>query len=264
MRCNRGGYGRGIPVGTRIFSFLALFCWLLTQAGCVAITPEQVTGQKLLVSDATAAQSNIAPQSAPGVTEYQLRPGDEIDIKFYYNKDLNEKLRIGPDGRITLQLVGDMQAAGLSASELTQRLLEVYSKHKKNLEIAVVVRDFSSQQVYVGGEVIRPGSVVTFGNLSATHAIMAAGGFRDTAEASTVVVLRNGGENREPIFMTLNLKQGLEGSGYGDITLQPYDVVFVPKTPVARMNQYVRQYIADMLPIDLNVGYNWINGDRNN
>jgi protein involved in polysaccharide export with SLBB domain len=102
-----------------------------------------------------------------------------------------------------------------------------------------------------------PGAVDNPGNMTATRAIMAAGGFRNTAELSSVVVLRDNGGS-DPIFMSIDIGSGLEWRRSGDVYLQPYDVVFVPPTTITRMNQAVKQYITDLIPIDFQVNYSWI------
>ncbi|NIT01074.1 MAG: sugar transporter, partial [Candidatus Latescibacteria bacterium] len=89
--------------------------------------------------------------------EYVIQPGDQLDIKFYYNSELNEQVTVRPDGRISLQLANETAAAGKTPAELTQLLTEKYSRDLKKPEITVIVRSFSALKVFVGGEVNRPG-----------------------------------------------------------------------------------------------------------
>ena len=188
---------------------------------------------------------------------YRLHAGDLIDIKFYYNDALSDTVRIRPDGRISVQLLGDVEAAGRTPEELRTLLLERYASYQRNPDLVVIVREFSAQMVYVGGEVRTPGPVQTFGSLTAMRAVMASGGFKDSAQPSTVVVLRQrpGGD---PLFMTLDLKDPLQGASGEDVLLQPFDVVFVPKSRIARMDQFVDQYIRQLLPFTATVGFTWI------
>lgn len=213
----------------------------------------------LLAGCTTIEHGRVSEQPAPPVdtSVYRLQPGDLTDIRFYYNDALSDSVRIRPDGRISLQLVGDIQAAGLTPEELRSVLSERYAPYQRNLDIAVIVREFAGQMVYVGGEVNRPGPVETFGSLTAMRAILAVGGATGTAEMRTVVVLREQ-PGQEPLFVTLDLQETLRGGSGSDMLLQPFDVVFVPRSQVAQLNQFVDQYIRKLLPFSLNVGFSWI------
>lgn len=190
--------------------------------------------------------------------DYTFHTGDIIAIKFFYNPELNEEVIIRPDGKISLQLIDEVVTAGLTPSELDGLLTEKYSKILKNSEIAVIVKEFAGQKVYVGGEVNLPGMIPVTGSLTSLQAILQAGGFKDTAELKNIVILRNQGTG-EPLFMTINLKENLTmHTQLSDILLKPYDVVFVPKTTIAKMNQFVDQYIKKLIPISMNLGFSYI------
>jgi polysaccharide biosynthesis/export protein len=209
----------------------------------------------------------VAATPAPERIEYVLQTGDVLQIKLYYNPELNELVPIRPDGRISLELAGDMVAAGLTPSQLRERLIERYTRLLRTPEVAVIVKEFSGRKIYVGGEVGAPGVIRPAGNLTALQAIFEAGGFRNTAELRNVVILRNQGTN-EPLFMTLDLSQEVKGGHTRnngsfpsqDITLQSQDIVFVPKTRIARMGQFVDQYFKQLMPIPLTLGLTYIMG----
>lgn len=187
--------------------------------------------------------------------EYLLQVGDIIEIKFYYNSELNERIKVRPDGRISLQLIDEVQAAGVEPSELDRTLTEKYAKILKNAEIAVIVKEFSSQKIYIGGEVKTPGMIPISGKLTSLQAIFQAGGFKNTAELGNVVVLRNQGTS-EPLFMTVNLKEDLKtNTRHNDILLKPYDIVFIPKTTIARVNDFVDQYFEELFEINRSFGF---------
>ena len=188
---------------------------------------------------------------------YILQAGDVIDIKFFYNPDLNEKVTIRPDGRISLQLIDEIEAAGLTPVQLDELLSERYSNILRQSEIAVIVKEFVGQKVYVGGEINKPGLIPIKGKLSALQAIFQTGGFKDTAELKNVVVLR-GRHSDAPLFLTLNLRDHLSDREVNDIFLKPYDIVFVPKSGIAKLDQFVDQYIDKLIPISMNVGFNWV------
>jgi polysaccharide biosynthesis/export protein len=112
--------------------------------------------------------------------------------------------------------------------------------------------------VYVGGEVQEPGLVQLTGNLTALAAVMKAKGLKPTAKANNVVLLRNTGE-AIPRLSKLDLSAILS-TGTGDLQLQPYDVVYVPKSVIAKMDQFVDQYMRQLLPISVNFGFSYIVG----
>jgi protein involved in polysaccharide export with SLBB domain len=186
--------------------------------------------------------------------EYILQVGDIIDIKFFYNPELNEQVTIRPDGRISLQIIDAVQAAGLTPSVLDDILTEKYSTILRTAEITIIVKKVAGQKIYVGGEVNSPGVIRILGSLTTLQAIFQAGGFKNTAELKNVVILRNRG-TQEPLFITINLKEDLkENAKHNDILLKAYDIVYVPKTTIAKLNQFVGQYIEKLIPITKSLG----------
>ncbi|MDH3349589.1 MAG: polysaccharide biosynthesis/export family protein, partial [Desulfobulbaceae bacterium] len=85
--------------------------------------------------------------------EYRIQMEDQLEVKFYYNEDLNEQITVRPDGYISLQLIEDIKAAGLTPFQLTKVLKEKYKDVIANTEITVIVRSFMGQKIYVDGEV---------------------------------------------------------------------------------------------------------------
>src|SRR4029453_13928496 len=106
---------------------------------------------------------------------YRIRVGDELDVRFYKTPELNvEKVPVRNDGKISLDLVGEMQAAGLGTDELAANLRSAYSKELEDPRIAVIVREFGGQ-VFVGGEVGKPAALKYVEGMTALQAIRAAG-----------------------------------------------------------------------------------------
>jgi protein involved in polysaccharide export with SLBB domain len=206
----------------------------------------------IVVAGCSATQSNI-PSAPPytGKTDppksYLIQAGDELDIKFFYNPELNERVTVRPDGMISLQLVDEVRASGLKPSELNQKLTELYSKELRKPKVTVIVRTFNAQRVYVGGEVTREGLLTLPAGMTALQAVFQAGGFRDTAQPSETLVIRKGEDNR-PVPMLVDLSKAYEGDpSNGDVTLHPDDIVYVPKSAIAKANQFVDQYIEKLL-----------------
>ena len=157
----------------------------------------------------------------------KLSPGDTIEIRFFFTPDLNKIQTIRPDGKIVLQLVGEITAAGITPSELTKELYKHYSDYFKQLDIAVFVEAYSSNYVYVGGEVNTPGNVEMRGKLTALEAIMLAGGIiSENASYKKIVIMRQ--KDGKWIQFELNLAEILDGESDEPFLLESLDIVFIP------------------------------------
>ena len=207
---------------------------LLVSAGCAFKAPSGRAS-----SDMSAVSLDRQP--------YVIRVGDELDVRFYKTPELNvEKVPVRRDGKISLDLVGEVQAAGLSTDELSANLRSAYSRELEDPRIAVIIREFGGN-VYVGGEVGKPASVKFEEGMTALAAIQSVGGFNDKASLENVILIRRTSQRYEGY--RLFLKEALEGDDYTqDVALQPNDVVFVPKSRVANVNLMVEQYISKNLP----------------
>jgi protein involved in polysaccharide export with SLBB domain len=197
-----------------------------------------------------------------------LKEGDVLDLRFVYNPELNIGVRVRSDGKVSLPLLGDVQAAGLRPDALRRSLIGKYSAHIKNPDVALLVGETTAKKVFadpefimvallrhaaheifVGGEVQAPKVVTYEGRITTLQAIMKAGGVKDTGDLSKVVVLRRGQFER-PEWIQLNLSKPLSGESiHNDISLKNGDVVIVPMTGIAKVDLFVRQYIREVLPI---------------
>lgn len=208
---------------------------------------------------AIARQRAMDHRTSPPPSDYVLSPGDVITVKFFYNPELNEQLPIRPDGKTSLQLVGDVQTAGLTVPQFHDQLVERYADVIKHAEVTVIVNSFEQEKIYVGGEVKKPGVIPRTTGLTASQAIIMAGGHTNTSEMRNVVIVRNQG-TEEPLLMMVNLQEGLASlDGYQDLPLQARDMVFVPMSGIAQANLIVEQYIEKMIPIttSFNLQYNF-------
>ncbi|MDY6836584.1 MAG: polysaccharide biosynthesis/export family protein [Thermodesulfobacteriota bacterium] len=223
----------------------------------------------LIMLVACSTTESLGPQGMEGAMmaeplgDYHLRPGDEIQIRFFYNPDLNETLMVGPDGKICLPLLDEILVAGLTSSQVDDVLTKAYLKHLANVSINVTVREYSGLKVYVGGEVARPGFYSLKGNMSVLEAILAANGFKETAKPESVVLVRKGPGNR-PVAMAVDLRPVLSGEQLeNDIYVMPSDIVYVPKTFVAKAGKFVDQYLRRVLFLDaIMQGAGWALGDE--
>ena len=216
-----------------ILSMLAI----MTAAGCATqVAPPLETSEVVALNN----------QSVSMTDSYVLGVGDLIAVKFFYNDKLNEEVTIRPDGKISLQLVGDVQAAGLTPLQLEEQLTAKYSRIIKSPELGVIVKEFTAERVYVGGEVARPGLISKVGMLRILDAVLQSGGALDTAKLNSVILIRYNGSNKPDVY-TLDLNRVIKGET-PDIVLRPYDIVYVPKTTIAKVDVFVSQYLHKLLP----------------
>lgn len=209
---------------------------------------------------AQAVQPFLAPGATEPEREYLLRQGDTLDIKFFYNSELNEQAIVRPDGRIALQLVGEVVVIGQSTQTVRTRLIELYRGALARPEIAVMVRQFAPRRVYIGGEVAAPGLVDMPASLSAIQGIFQVGGVKRSGRLDDVVILRNQGTTT-PSFLKVDLRAALSrGDRSADVPLHADDIVWVPKTKIAKINDFMDQYARQILPIPIVLGVNYLFG----
>lgn len=218
-----------------------------------------------IVRDPTPLSDPVVQTQPYTQQEYIIQPGDSLEVKFFYNRELNELVTVRPDGRISLQLAQEVIAAGKTPEKLTEELKEQYSRHLENPEITVIVRSFAGQKVFVGGEVNRPGIIDLTRSLTVLQSIFAAWGMKDTARPTEVIVIRRV-EKSKPLVISVDLSRAIDGTDTEqDISLMPYDVVFVPRSSIANVNLFVEKYIRNVIPLPVTFGFSYdLNPDQNN
>lgn len=204
----------------------------------------------LVSKPAPLAQMDKQAQAA-STQEYRIARGDMLDVKFLYNPELNEQVPVRPDGRISLQIVKDVPVVGLTPLELTGILTEKYAAELKKPEITVIVRQFSSQKVFVDGEVSKRGLIALTGPMTVFEAIAQSGGFTEYARTNEIIVIRRY-HDKTPKITVVDMDKFVDGTDFGqDIMLAAYDIVYVPKSPIGNVNTWVDHYIRRMLPFPL-------------
>lgn len=193
--------------------------------GCLAL---MLTGCENVPSTATplpvSANNTDAAKSPETLV---LREGDDLRIAFPGAPNLDTTQRVRPDGRVTLAMVGEVVASGLTPSELEKKLLDLYSTQLVSKEVSVTVIS-STFTVYVSGAVLRPGKVIADHPLSPLEAIMEAGGFDEAkADLQSVRIVRT--EDGITKNYVVNLKAVLEGGQSNTIYLKRSDIVRVPE-----------------------------------
>jgi len=163
---------------------------------------------------------------APISTDYVIGPGDVLQITVWKNDTLSRTLPVRPDGKISMPLLHDVQASGLTAMQLRDKIATALGEFMPNPEVAVSVSDVRSMRVSILGEVAKPGVLEMRGQTTILEAIAMAGGFKDFASPSKITVIRidEGGKTKRIRF---NYNKAI-GSDEENLILRSGDVVVVP------------------------------------
>jgi len=179
---------------------------------------------------AQAAQTAPAPDnsnapSSQTSTSYIIGPNDTVAISVWKEPDLTETVPVRADGMISLPLLNDVQAAGLTPMQLSGSITEKLKKYVSDPHVTVVVTQMNSQRVYVTGEVVHSGAMAMTPNMTVLQALASAG-FSQFANTKGIYILReeNGAQKKYPV----NYKKLVKGEGQENYLLKPGDTIVVP------------------------------------
>lgn len=166
-----------------------------------------------------------------GKLNYKIQPGDLLEITVYKEADMARTARISGNGTITFPLAGVVKMSELSVPEAESLLAEKLSEFLVKPQVTVLIKEYGNKQIYVLGEVKKPGSITIPAErrLTVLEAITLAGGFTDLAAQDRTKILRGAGAGSQsiPVEITRITKQGDKTA---DIYLEPNDTVYVPQS----------------------------------
>jgi polysaccharide biosynthesis/export protein len=197
-------------------------------AALAQLAPPAAAGQADGRSTSAAGRTATARTAAPSNTlggDYRLGAGDKLRIEVYKDTQLSQSLQIRPDGKITLPLVGDIPAVGLTPLELRDRIAGMLKDYVTNPVVTVIVVEAIASNVYVMGEVAKPGPLPLTGPMTVLQALAMAGGFKDFANTKDIRVLRRSATGVETI--PFNYREAVKGRGE-PVYLRSGDTVIVP------------------------------------
>lgn len=162
---------------------------------------------------------------------YKIQPGDLIEITVFKETDMSRTARISGNGTITFPLAGNLKLADLSVPEAESFLAEKLSEFLIKPQVTVLIKEYGNKQIYVLGEVKKPGSIELPAErrLTVLEAITLAGGFTDLAAPDRTKVLRGAGSTSQSIQVEIS-RITKQGDKSADIYLEPNDTVFVPQS----------------------------------
>jgi polysaccharide export outer membrane protein len=177
------------------------------------------------ISPANLGGAASTPDKSPS-SQYLLGPADVIRVNVWKNTDLSQTVTIDPEGFVSLPLLGDVHASGVTANQLAQTLSAKLTSYVVSAQVTVSVVEIHSRQVFVMGQVAKAGSYSLIGPLTVLQLIAQAGGLNTFANRKNIIVLRQTNGNTEKL--SFNYVAAIQGNGKRNIALQPGDTVIVP------------------------------------
>lgn len=185
---------------------------------------------------------------------YLIQPGDDLVITFYLNSEFNQDVIVRPDGRVSMQIVGTVQASGLTPQQLADNLDRLYLQELRAPGVTVTIKNMPSRQIFVEGEVSHPGAFPVDSGMTALQAVAAAGGF--TPDASEKVVLIRRDACGQLARSEINLASATKASADDDQVLQSRDVIVATPSAIAKADEWVDHYLRRLMPVQPYVAAN--------
>ena len=174
-----------------------------------------------------AMAADEAKKVATTDPNYVIGAEDVLDISVWKEPEVSRVVPVRPDGKISLPLLNDVQAAGLTPAQLTAQLTESLKKYVTDPQVTVIVKTINSQRFYILGEVLKPGAFAMLPGMTVLQALSSAGGFTPFAKMKSIYVLRE--ESGKKVKYPFNYKEAISGkNAQQDILLKPGDTIVVP------------------------------------
>jgi protein involved in polysaccharide export with SLBB domain len=202
---------------------------VLLLAGCAAKGPSLASG-------------TVAAGVVPVAPEHTLTAGDVFEIRFPFAPEFNDRVTVGEDGRVAPKLIGGLLVGGLTVPEATARLNALYAKQIRYPDLSLTVRSYAPEVFWVDGEVAKPGPVRSAMPLTLERAIAEAGGAKRGAQTGDILVIR-----RDETGSIHAYRAALTPPpGGADPVLKSFDVVYVPKSVIGSVNDFLAGYVKNL------------------
>ena len=166
-------------------------------------------GKSTQTASVSKTSENVAPTGSKAGPEYVIGADDVLDVSVWKEPELTRTLQVRPDGKISMPLLNDVQAAGFTANQLSQSIGEKLKKYLTAPQVTVILTQVNSQRVYVIGEVTRPGAYPVLPGMTILQAISSAGGLTQFANGKKIFLMRN--ENNIQAKYPFSYKDVLDG-----------------------------------------------------
>ena len=251
----------------------------LTKSG---LSLDELSGEAVVQDDGTVSIPKIGRAAAAGLTVAQLSDhlskvasdrfktslaaqiSRQIPLVDKQKEGLvgyDQLISVSADGRIALPELGTFVAAGNTIAFLQSEIQNALrGRYKSNLTVSMEIEQSAARVIYVDGEVGRPGAYPLSSNMTTLKALTLAGGVSNTGNMRRVILIHRDA-NDDVYVYTTNLKDFIEnGAKNNDLALSSQDIVVVPKTTVAKIDQWIDQYITEILPFSRNASYSYTQG----
>lgn len=219
--------------------FLLILGFLMFLSGTFSLAQQQGPSSPPPSAVRSDSPGSVRPATQRREWRYRLCPTDVISIHFAVTEVFNQLIAVQPDGYISLRAVGDLYVEGQSIPEVTQSIRTAYSGIVSPQHIAVELKEFEKPYFIVSGEVGFPGKFELRGDTTVAEAIGIAGGFRETAKHSQVLLFRRV-SNDWMEAKAIDLKKMLHAGNLAeDLHLRPGDMVFVPKNAYSKILPFI-------------------------
>lgn len=210
---------------------------LLAIAGVGALTmPALLRGQNPQESSQATQTASAKPAAnrPEGVNppvkvgkDYVIGADDVLDVSVWKEQELTRTLQVRPDGKISMPLLGDVEAAGLTPSQLAQTVSDKLKRYLTAPQVTIILTQINSQRVYVTGEVTRPGAYPVLPGMTILQAITSAGGLTQFANAKKIFLMRD--ENHIQTKYPFTYKEVLDGrKAEENLPVKAGDTIVVP------------------------------------
>lgn len=189
-----------------------------------AISEDKFGPENAQLSRAATAVQGRQPLSS--ATDYRIGPEDVLRVSVWDNRDLTLDVTVRPDGKISIPLIRDVQAAELTATELADGIHKRLLAFVKDPQVSIVVVQVNSPKVYVIGNVARPGPYPLRSEMSALQALSLAGGFTQFASPRSIKIVRGSGDKQE--VRKINFYDMIDDGGKGNFLLKAGDTLVIP------------------------------------
>lgn len=202
------------------FGLVCLTCLLAADASAQQ-RPPQASAAPASSADPKASASVALPSG------YLIGAGDILSVVFWRDKDMSAEVTVRPDGNVSLPLLNDITAAGITPEQLRTKIVEAASKYVEDPNATVVVKEVHSRNVFITGNVAKPATYPLLNDMTVLQLIAAAGGLQEYADSKNIVVIRS--ESGKSQYHKFNYKDVLSQKNVQqNITLKPGDTVVVP------------------------------------
>lgn len=201
--------------------------------------PDASKADKKAASRDSAAGTTLTAQEAKADarasmktddTDYVIGYEDVLEISVWKNPDLSKQVVVRPDGMISLPLIGDVKASGLTPAQLKDRITDRLKEYQETVIASVIVNEVKSYRIFVMGEVVNPGTYTMTRKTSVLQAIALAGGFSPFASKNRIILVREKAGKNKPEKLTVRFDDIIEADEKNDrnLILRPGDTIFVP------------------------------------